>query len=243
MAATQCLQVLHPCCQCNGIRVNRTSADDACLSSAQALLTYLSNGMHRPGMKVQHRCSITAWVAVLCLAPAICHRGVAAAEPNPVLTGTVTKVIDGDTIDVQLTSGPIRVRLYGIDAPERAQPWGKEATAFLKGRILNEKVDLEPFQQDRYDRQTATVYLGNVSVNAELVRLGYAWAYRQYMRKPDAGLCAAEAEARIAKRGLWSLSRDERNAPWEYRKRTKLVAFTDYGTRTTAQCVAAIGKR
>jgi endonuclease YncB( thermonuclease family) len=84
---------------------------------------------------------------------------------------------------------------------------------------------------------------GNANVNAELVRLGHAWAYRQYMRKPDAPLCAHEAEARIAQRGVWSPSPDRSIAPWQYRSRAKLATFTDYGSATTAQCVAAIGKR
>jgi endonuclease YncB( thermonuclease family) len=167
----------------------------------------------------------------------------AAEVPSPLLTGVVTKVVDADTIDVQLTSGALRVRLHGIDAPEKTQPWGREATDFLTSKILNQPVELEPFQQDRYERMIAIVHQGDVNVNAELVRLGHAWAYRQYMRKLDAALCAYEAEARLAKRGLWSLPRDERVAPWEYRKRKTLDTFTDYSVTNTAQCVAAIGKR
>jgi endonuclease YncB( thermonuclease family) len=167
---------------------------------------------------------------------------IAATNPGPVLTGVVTKVVDADTIDVQLASGPIRIRLHGIDAPEKSQPWGREAAAFLRGKILNYTVELEPFQQDRYQRMIAIVHSGGVDVNAELVRLGHAWAYRKYMRKADAALCANEAEARLARRGLWSLPRDERIAPWEYRKRNKLDHFTDYSASTIGQCVAAIGK-
>jgi micrococcal nuclease len=75
-----------------------------------------------------------------------------ADSASPVLVGRVTKVIDGDTIDVQLDSGPIRVRFHGIDAPEKAQPHGMEATAALSTWILNKEVRLEPFEQDRYER-------------------------------------------------------------------------------------------
>lgn len=166
-----------------------------------------------------------------------------AADPQPILTGTVTKVVDADTIDVQLTSGPIRIRLYGIDAPERSQPWGSEATEFLSGKILHQIIELEPFQQDRYERMIAIVHKGDVNVNAELVRLGHAWAFRKYLKRTDTDYCNCEAEARAAKRGLWSLPRDEHIAPWEYRKRKSRASFTDYSTETAKHCIAELGKR
>lgn len=134
-------------------------------------------------------------------------------DTRTVLTGVVTKVIDADTIDVELTSGPIRIRLHGIDAPERGQPWENESTAALTKRILGEEVDIEPFQQDRYDRLIGIIFLGDIDINAELVQQGHAWAYRRYMRKSDAALCADEAQARLAKRGLWSLPRTNASPP------------------------------
>jgi endonuclease YncB( thermonuclease family) len=169
---------------------------------------------------------------------------VGCAEPStPVLVGRVTKVVDGDTIDVQLDSGPIRVRFHGIDAPEKAQPHGKEATAMLSEWILNKEVQLEPFEQDRYDRMIAIVYAGDRNVNAEMVRAGHAWAFRRYMRKKDSPLCEAEAAARTAKRGVWALPKEDAIAPWEYRSRKNRATFTDYSRETAAACVAAIGKR
>lgn len=164
-------------------------------------------------------------------------------DPRTVLTGVVTKVIDADTIDVELSSGPIRIRLHGIDSPERGQPWEPESTAALKRRILGKEVDVEPFQQDRYDRLIGIIYLGDIDINAELVQQGHAWAYRRYMRKADAALCADEAQARLARRGLWSLPTNERIAPWEWRKRKTLGAFTDYSNETTQHCVASIGAK
>jgi endonuclease YncB( thermonuclease family) len=115
-----------------------------------------------------------------------------ASDPQPILTGTVTKVVDADTIDVQLTSGPIRIRLYGIDAPERSQPWGSEATAFLSGKILHQTVELESFQQDRYERMIAIVHKGDVNVNTELVRLGGEGAASQCSRasRSSGAICA-----------------------------------------------------
>ena len=116
----------------------------------------------------------------------------AADATNPVLVGVVTKVVDADTIDVRLSSGSLRVRLYGIDAPERSQPWGSEATAFLSGKILHQTVELEPFQQDRYERMIAIVHKGDVNVNTELMRLGGQGAASQCSRaSPSSGaICA-----------------------------------------------------
>src|SRR4026207_291037 len=65
---------------------------------------------------------------------------------GPVLVGQVTTVVDGDTLDVHLSSGPIRVRLHGVDAPEKAQPHGKTATATLTSLVLNKQVQVEPFE-------------------------------------------------------------------------------------------------
>ena len=160
----------------------------------------------------------------------------------PVVVGTVTKIVDGDTIDVQLSSGPIRVRLHGVDTPERGQRWGKEATAALTALVQGKKVAVEPFEQDRYDRMIGIVYRDDMNVNLELVKRGHAWAYRQYMRKQDSVLCINEAAARTAKRGLWTLPEDERVAPWEWWRKKSLKTFTDYTRETAATCIASIGK-
>jgi endonuclease YncB( thermonuclease family) len=190
--------------------------------------------------------SIVAMAARMLVAIAIsfCPTTLTMADDSTaVLLGQVVKVVDGDTVDVQLASGPIRVRLYGVDAPEKAQPHGKEATAALSKWVLGRQVEVEPFQQDRYDRMIGIVRVGPTNVNAAMVGSGDAWAYRRYMKKADAALCSMEIEARLAKRGLWALARNERIAPWEYRARKKRESFTDYGRETLAICIAAIGKR
>ena len=162
-------------------------------------------------------------------------------QDSPVLVGTVTKIVDGDTIDVQLSSGPIRVRLHGVDTPERGQPWGKESTAALTALVMGKEVDIEPFSQDRYERLIGIVFLGDLNVNLELVKRGHAWAYRQYMRKEDSGLCIAEAAARTAKKGVWA-SKEQPVAPWEWRRKKSQPKFTDYSRESAANCIAAIGK-
>lgn len=164
-------------------------------------------------------------------------------DERPVLTGRVVKIVDGDTIDVRLQSDPIRIRFHGVDAPEKAQDHGKAATTALSTLIMDKEVQIEPFQQDRYDRLVGIVYLGELNVNAELVRNGHAWALRRYMRKSDAQLCSLESQARLNHRGLWASSKAI--APWEYRrskKSSKSTKTTSKTPQTEAKCVAAIGK-
>lgn len=166
----------------------------------------------------------------------------AGEDPVGVLVGKVTKIVDGDTIDVQLGSGPIRIRLHGVDTPERGQPWGKESTAALTDLVMGKDVEIEPFSQDRYERMIGIVYLGDLNVNLELIKRGHAWAYRQYMRKEDSALCINEAAARTAKKGLWALSSDQQVAPWEWRRKKSDPNFTDFTGESAASCIAAIGK-
>jgi micrococcal nuclease len=164
-------------------------------------------------------------------------------DERPVVVGRVVKIVDGDTIDVRLKSGPIRIRFHGVDAPEKAQDHGKEATTALSTLIMGKDVQVEPFQQDRYDRLVGIVYLGKLNVNAELVRNGHAWALRRYMRKADAHLCSLESQARYNHRGLWASAKAI--APWEYRrskKSSKSSTTTRQTLQTEAKCVAAIGK-
>jgi endonuclease YncB( thermonuclease family) len=170
----------------------------------------------------------------------------AAAADNPVLVGRVIKVTDGDTIKVQLTSGPITVRLDSIDTPEKDQPWGAEATQALAKLVANKQVQLDVITQDRYERLVALVYVAELNVNAQLVKDGHAWAFRRYMKK-DTGpeFCAWEAAARSARRGLWSLPDDDWVYPsdWRRLKRGATDEYDDFRQETARDCIAAIGKR
>jgi len=189
-------------------------------------------------LQVPQRCLgyLLAMFLLLC-APAV-HPTVL-----PRLVGTVSRVVDGDTIDVRLSSGPIRVRLHGIDAPERAQSWGHEATAALAALVLNRPVSLEPFQQDRYHRLVARVFLQDRDINAELIQQGDAWAYRQYMTKADARYCAFEETARAAKRGLWRLQSGDQVQPWLWRRfhKRKSRMYWIPHKPTQMQCIREIG--
>jgi endonuclease YncB( thermonuclease family) len=165
----------------------------------------------------------------------------APARESPVLDGVVVGVVDGDTADVRLASGMIRIRLHAIDTPEKGQPYGQAAKKELSGLVFGKAVQVEPYEQDRYDRLVARLWLGETDVNAEMVKRGYAWTYRRYADDP--AYCAYEKAARDLKRGLWSLPLDQRTAPWEWRQRKSLNGrFTDYSSESVAACIATLGK-
>lgn len=109
----------------------------------------------------------------------------------------------------------VEVRLAEIDSPEGSQPYGSQARRELAGLVSRKYVRLEPQGTDKYGRTLARVYVGAVDVNAEMVRRGAAWAYREYLR--DQELLTFEKAARAEKRGLWALPASERVPPWTWR--------------------------
>lgn len=130
-----------------------------------------------------------------------------AAEPPKLLAATVTKVNDGDSIEVRLESGPARVRLSAVDTPEYDQPYGAESSAALKALLPpGSAVELDVATTDSFKRLVAVVWLRSdgrrINVNETLLRQGHAWALRRYMRDP--AFCDLEAEAREKKLGLWA---------------------------------------
>jgi endonuclease YncB( thermonuclease family) len=133
---------------------------------------------------------------------------------KPSIRGQGSRYLDGDTITV-LVGGrqQLKVRLAEIDAPEKSQAFGQRSKQSLSGLVFGKQVRVEQQDMDRYGRVVGRVYAEGLDVNAEQIRRGMAWVYRQYNR--DKSLLALEQEAKNAKRGLWS----EPNAirPWEYR--------------------------
>jgi micrococcal nuclease len=123
-------------------------------------------------------------------------------------TGPVVQVVDGDTIDVQLDGQRVRVRDLGMNAPETKDPCGPEASAanrkLVEGQTVRLELDVQP--RDRYQCLLAYVYIGDIMVNAELVRQGYAQAatYAPNVKYQDR-LLALERDARAAGAGCWGL--------------------------------------
>jgi endonuclease YncB( thermonuclease family) len=164
------------------------------------------------------------------------------ASDRAVLRCTVVGVVDGDTADIRLESGMIRIRFHAIDAPESGQPSGQAAKAALSQLIFGKAVEVEPFAQDRYDRMVARVWLDGQDINAAMIKTGNAWTYRRYADEP--AYCAYEQAARDKGRGLWHLPPADRVAPWEWRQRkSREGRFTDYSQETVASCVAALGRQ
>ena len=132
------------------------------------------------------------------------------------IAGRVVGVADGDTLTVLADwKRQVRVRLGGIDAPERRQPYGTRARQGLSALGFGRAVQVEVEDTDRYGRPVGRVRVGGRDVNAEMVRRGAAWVYLRYNRDPS--LPPLEAEARAARRGLWALPEAERVPPWEWR--------------------------
>lgn len=168
-------------------------------------------------------------------------------EPGLYLPGTLVRVVDGDTIQARLASGPITIRLHGIDTPEASQPLGRAATKALRSWLEGEALEIEPIEQsDGYGRLVAKVFVRGDDVNARMVESGYAWAYRRYLRRRpvDERYCRLEAEARDAGRGVWTGPPEEWHPPWESRARDRgdRVAPASYAGETPERCIAAIGR-
>lgn len=130
-------------------------------------------------------------------------------------TGKVVKVADGDTITVLVDNKMIKVRLDGIDCPEKGQPWGKAARNFTCIFAFNEIVTVEEQGTDKYGRTLGIVILSDkTNLNQELLSAGLAWWYWKY--SDDKYLGELEQEARENQQGLW---RDSNPVPpWEWRK-------------------------
>lgn len=128
--------------------------------------------------------------------------------------GKVVRVLDGDTLDVELFTGSVvRVRLAGVDAPEKKQPFGKEAAEYTRQFTCTGQVGVYNVEQDRYGRLIAFVFVEDKCLNASLLQGGYAWHYRAYSK--SSSLDQLQNFAADEKIGLWS----EQNpiAPWDWR--------------------------
>ena len=136
------------------------------------------------------------------------------------LTGRVVGVIDGDTVVVLTTSErTVRVRLAGIDAPEKGQPFGQRARQFLASRVAGRVVEVAGDSRDRYDRILGTLWADGSDINAELVCGGLAWAYRVRDVALNPAYLQCENVAREEKKGLWQAPSPV--PPWQWRKQSR----------------------
>lgn len=130
------------------------------------------------------------------------------------IQGEIIKVYDGDTITLFEKQEKIKIRLYGLDAPELNQRFGKEAREYLLNLCpLHSQVKVKIIDKDKYKRVVGIVYCNEINVNKKLVENGFAWAYREYSND----YVALEDKARKNTIGLW----DEVNPlkPSEFRRK------------------------
>ena len=135
--------------------------------------------------------------------------------------GRVVRVIDGDTVETLDSARTLqRVRLRGIDAPERKQAFGTQAKQRLTDLVGGQAVVVDGDKRDRYGRVVGTVSVAGRDVGLTLVQEGYAWWYRRYAADQGAldvvRYGAAELAARRDRRGLWQDPAPQ--APWDYRR-------------------------
>ena len=132
-------------------------------------------------------------------------------------SGRVVGITDGDTLTILTASTEqVRIRLAEIDTPEKGQPYGNRSQQTLSTLTFQKEIFAKYVDTDRYGRIVARLYVDDLDISAEMVRLGAAWVYRYY--STDESLRALEKQAQQSGVGLWSLPEFERIPPWEWRR-------------------------
>lgn len=157
---------------------------------------------------------------LLLAAAAIFSAGVCAET----VTGRVVAVADGDTVTVlDSTNTQWKIRLSGIDAPEKKMPYGQRSKQSLSDMVFNKVVTVEYSKRDKYGRTVGKVLVDGVDANLEQIKAGLAWHYKKYEKEQpiEDRLTYAEEEekARVAKKGLWADANPV--PPWDWRKQQR----------------------
>lgn len=158
-------------------------------------------------------CLTRVMLGLLC-----CSFGIASLAQAD-FSGAVVGVLDGDTIEVMHDGVAERIRLQGIDCPEKRQAFGQKAKQAASSMAFGKQVSIATQGHDKYGRTIGNVIMPDGrKLNYELVRQGWCWWYRKY--DPDnAELARLEADARKARIGLWAdLSPIP---PWDWRRQGK----------------------
>jgi len=140
------------------------------------------------------------------------------------ITGRVVGVADGDTITVlDNTNTQHKVRLAGIDAPEKKQAFGAASKKSLSDLVYGKQVSVDWQKQDRYGRKVAKVIINGIDANLEQIKRGMAWFYAKYQKELPAqdrqNYTSAQDYAEKSQLGLWA----DKNPipPWDFRKQSK----------------------
>lgn len=155
------------------------------------------------------------------LLPNLCLALLLAISPvfADTITGKVTRVADGDTITVLRGKTQYKIRLVGIDAPEKTQAYGNQSKLTLSEAIAGQTVTVDYNKKDRYGRIIGKVLYNGQDMNLRQIQLGMAWHYKAYEREQDVEDRSIYAQAEyVAQRdrlGLWA---DKAIPPWEFRR-------------------------
>ncbi len=141
------------------------------------------------------------------------------------IDGMVRAVYDGDTLLLTTREeSRLKVRLYGIDAPETRKPdrpgqsYGDISRRTLMYKIMGRRVTAEIVDIDQYKRAVAVIRYNGRDINREMVAEGMAWAYRQYLQSPyESEYISSETRARSRRAGVWREPKPQ--PPWEFRER------------------------
>lgn len=155
-------------------------------------------------------------LSVALIAPLICW--------GDSFSGRVVGVSDGDTVTVLVNEhDQHRIRIAGIDAPEKKQAFGQQAKARMSDLVFGKDVSVEWSKKDRYGRTLGVVTVDGQDAGLELLRSGLAWHYKKYQREQSSEnrerYSAAEDAARVEHVGLWA--DDKAVPPWEWRHRKR----------------------
>ena len=161
-------------------------------------------------------CSVSAITILLILA--VNFSGlISTAQSETIITGKVVGIADGDTVTVLQNNQEYKIRLYGIDTPEKAQDFGARAKEFTSGLVFKKDVRVIQKDIDRYGRVVGIIYIGDTCINKEIIKTGFAWVYQQYCKD---SFCRdwlnLEKQARESRIGLWS--HPDPVPPWEFRR-------------------------
>lgn len=160
----------------------------------------------------------TLWACLIALCATFLFPFAASAYS---LTGEVVRIIDGDTIYIlDANYEQHKIRLAGIDAPERKQPYGLASRKHLAAIVASQQVRVEYEKRDRYGRIVGKVWVNGIDACLEQVKDGFAWHYKKYQQEQNPEdrqrYATAENQAREYGLGLWR--ENNPNAPWDFRR-------------------------
>jgi micrococcal nuclease len=153
------------------------------------------------------------------------HRANSQIRIGSSFNAKVVAIIDGDTYDVVHNNTKFRVRMNGIDAPERSMPYYSVAKQYLSNAIFGKLVNVQVLKLDRNKRLIAHTFLNGIDISASMLQAGMAWHFAKYY--PSRTYAQLRQKAKLGRLGLWA--QPNAIAPWDYRKVKKQKRVNSFG--------------